>query len=141
MPLTRPVAGDPVTVEDFGQPVYDLVAPTEWVTMTLQNGWTAFGGSYQPPQYRRVGQMVQLAGAVKNSVAITSPGQSQIAVLPSGYRPVFNIITVCIFGGGDGWGGMGRLDINATGGLLLTASGGMTGAHTISAFNVQFSIV
>ena len=144
MAIARPVTKTKISTVDFGIPVVDFVnawTPTAWALLTLQNGWTAFGAQYASPQYRKVGDMVQLIGAIKNAAAVTSPGQSQIGVLPTGYRPPLNMITTVIFGGSDGWGGMGRLDINSTGGVLVTVSAGMTGAHTITAFNVAFATV
>ena len=56
MPLKRPVAGDPVVVEDFGQPVYDLVTHPPgriWInhlaTTDGTGGWTTVSGSTVKP--------------------------------------------------------------------------------------------
>lgn len=84
MPLKRPVAGDPVVVEDFGQPVYDYIVanqPTAWVNMTYLNSWRTYPG-YQALQYRKIGDIVYLRGFVQ------SPGTATaMATLPSGFWP------------------------------------------------------
>jgi hypothetical protein len=70
-------------IEDIGPisgsvPVAD---PTPaWIAMPLVNGWGAYGGLIAP-QYRKLGDMVQLRGTVQGGTADT------ICTLPVGYRP------------------------------------------------------
>lgn len=82
MALKRPVAGDPVTVEDFGQPIYDavtgLMLPV-WQTVTLQAGWTAFQGL--TPAASRGGDLVVTKGAVTTAAA--QPQNAAIIAYPS----------------------------------------------------------
>ncbi len=71
-------------IEDVG-PVAGAVAipnPTPaWIAPTLQNGWVSYG--LQAPQYRMVGDIVYLRGAIKNGSA-----WGTIAfTLPAGYWP------------------------------------------------------
>jgi hypothetical protein len=65
-----------------------LVTVTAWVTMTpLLNGWVPLAGVFGDPQYRKVGDRVELRGAVKSgTVSTTATGN--IFVLPVGFRPV-----------------------------------------------------
>lgn len=88
MPLKRPVAGDPVVVEDFGQPVYDYIVantPTAWVALTLQSSWTVSAGNVA--QYRKHGDRVQLRGTITGGTA----GSAGFATLPVGYRPPYDV--------------------------------------------------
>ncbi|MCY9007206.1 hypothetical protein [Peribacillus frigoritolerans] len=53
-----------------------------WISLTLQNGVKPYG-STSTPQYRKIGNVVYLRGAVTN---VLSP-DTVIATLPVGYRP------------------------------------------------------
>lgn len=55
-----------------------------WQTLPLADGIEAYGGSV--PQYRKVGKVVSIRGAVKNVLAA-----GPIATLPAGYRPAFSV--------------------------------------------------
>lgn len=55
-----------------------------WQTLSLADGIEAYGGSV--PQYRRIGKIVAIRGAVKNVLAA-----GPIATLPAGYRPSFSV--------------------------------------------------
>jgi len=62
--------------------------PTAWTAPTLLNSWVVWGaGSFQIPQYRKIGDMVQMRGSVKGG---TIP--SVILTLPVGHRPPNNIL-------------------------------------------------
>lgn len=68
MPLTRPVAGDPVVAEDFGQPVYDLVTHPPgrtWINHLSaadgSSGWVSVGGSTTKPTETGVRKWVIIA--------------------------------------------------------------------------------
>lgn len=62
--------------------------PGAWTALTLTNGWQSYGSGYQVAQYRKVGDMVQVRGLVKNT-GISPP--STLAVLPTGHRPPANL--------------------------------------------------
>jgi len=55
-----------------------------WLNLPLADGIQAYGGS--TPQYRKIGKLVILRGAVKN-VLISGP----IGTLPAGYRPTYSV--------------------------------------------------
>lgn len=55
-----------------------------WQTLPLAEGIEAYGGSV--PQYRKVGKVVSLRGAVKNVLAAGT-----IATLPAGFRPSLSV--------------------------------------------------
>lgn len=57
---------------------------TGWKTLPLVDGIQTYGGSV--PQYRRIGKVVSIRGAVKNVLA-TGP----LATLPEGCRPAYSV--------------------------------------------------
>lgn len=56
---------------------------TGWVTLPLADGVQAYGGA---PQYRRIGRIVSIRGAVKNVLA-----PCPLATLPEGCRPAYSV--------------------------------------------------
>jgi hypothetical protein len=86
MPIERPfVDGQPVNIVAwwyrFLKPVSDGLAATGaldgddgtgWQTPDLLNGWTPFGDSYPPPQWKRRGRLVMMRGGAKNSTITTA---------------------------------------------------------------------
>jgi hypothetical protein len=60
----------------------EVTLKPDWQTPALTNSWAAFGGGYQAPQYRRVGDTVEIRGAVAGGTI----GLAAFT-LPSGYRP------------------------------------------------------
>ena len=60
------------------------ITDTGWLNLPLADGIQAYGGS--TPQYRKIGKLVAIRGAVKNVLA---PGP--IATLPVGYRPTYSV--------------------------------------------------
>lgn len=70
--------------QDFATPAED------WRTLPLNTaaGWTAYGGSYSKPMYRRHYDKIELQGLIRYSgPTVNHPGTSVIATLPVGYRP------------------------------------------------------
>lgn len=120
MALKRPVAGQPVLVEDFGQPVYDFIIAsqvTPWTTLPFQSGWSDFGSGYNGCAYRKVGDIVYLRGMVR------SPGGAgTIAYLPAGFRLVPGSQEY----GVPYWNGSARVMIAIT----VTNDGGITAEST-----------
>lgn len=70
-------------VSDLSDLTTDLT-DSGWRTLPLADGIEAYGGSI--PQYRKIGKIVSIRGAVKNVLA-TGP----LATLPEGYRPAFSV--------------------------------------------------
>lgn len=65
----------------------DAVLPVvPWTPMVLINGWTNFG-TFFDAAYRKVGDIVEVRGVVKNTVSLTAGGSSDVSVLPVGFRP------------------------------------------------------
>lgn len=58
-----------------------------WVTPSMSNGWVAFGGSDQIPQYRLKSGVVWLGGIAKSGTVSTA-----MFTLPVGMRPLGNLI-------------------------------------------------
>ena len=56
---------------------------TGWNTLPLADGIQAYGGA---PQYRRIGKIVSIRGAVKNVLAT-----GVLATLPEGCRPTYSV--------------------------------------------------
>ena len=56
---------------------------TGWNTLPLADGIQAYGGA---PQYRRIGKVVSIRGAVKNVLAT-----GVLATLPEGCRPTYSV--------------------------------------------------
>lgn len=115
MPFTRPVAGVPVTVEDFGQPVYDLIKPTAWVRPTLLNSWTD-KTTTGFVAYRRVGDIVYLRGYVGGGAVSTA-----IYALPAGFRPPYSVSVASVSYSVSGLWGSAKLDINTDGNIVMSS--------------------
>lgn len=60
------------------------VTDSGWLTLPLTEGIQSYGSSV--PQYRRIGKIVIIRGAVKNVLA-----SGVIATLPEGYRPTYSV--------------------------------------------------
>jgi len=67
-----------------GLGIFEATPRSAWTDLSLTGGATAYGGSYQVPQYRKVGDEVCLRGLVGSVTACPS---CTMATLPSGYRP------------------------------------------------------
>lgn len=69
-------------------------ADSGWITHPLVSGWVAYN-SDQTPKYRKVGNVVQIVGAVKPT-STTTVGSTFVTVgrLPSGYTPSYRILGI-----------------------------------------------
>jgi hypothetical protein len=74
-----------------------------WISLTglLVGGWVAFESpavTWQAPEYRKVGDQVQIRGMIKSGVV-----PSTAFTLPAGYRPLFGTYrpanSIGVFGG------------------------------------------
>lgn len=59
---------------------------TAWKTIALQNSWVA-DATYQTPQYRKVGDRVELRGNMKLTTATSPTGQYPFIISDSGHQP------------------------------------------------------
>lgn len=73
------VESDVSDLSDFTANLTD----TGWKTLPLTDGIQPYGGA---PQYRRIGKVVSIRGAVKNVL-----GTGSLATLPEGYRPTYSV--------------------------------------------------
>lgn len=62
--------------------VYEMTADSGWKTLPLASGISAYSDA-QLPQYRKIGEVVYLRGAVKGVDA----NETVVATLPTGHRP------------------------------------------------------
>jgi len=93
MAITVPVAGTVIDAAAFGAPVANQLnaqATTAWTNLPLTGGWTSVAG-YQVAQYRKNGTNTEVRGLIAPNPSSQSAQQTNIAVLPSGYRPPTNL--------------------------------------------------
>lgn len=79
-----------VSFDKNGNVLAPNVTPGAWTGITLQSGITAYGSNTAPPQYRIVGDEVQLRGAVKKSSGSDFSSSPQIVgTIPAAARPAY----------------------------------------------------
>ena len=125
----------PFYIEDVGPntaigPAAPLtVPPPVWTPLTLASGWTA--RSTAPPQYRLIGDMVQLRGRMLGTATLTT-----IFTMPAGFRPASDILTpVGVIN--TGWVPSGLLFIDPPSGQAIM----QTQPHTeVSLSGISYSI-
>lgn len=99
--------------------------PTPWTAPTLLNSWVNMGGALQVAQYRKVGDMVQIRGAVQNgTIGLV------VFTLPVGFRPPANEAFAVVSSGA-----FGAMTINTAGDV--TAAIGSNAAFRL---NAAFSV-
>lgn len=100
------------------------VAP--WTAVSFVNGWVNYSpGGWEEAQYRKVGDVVQLRGMVKDGTF-----NSIMFTLPVGFRPPLNHMFTAVTPGG-----VTRFDIYSSGGCQNY------GSNTWYAFNASFSTI
>jgi len=92
MAIARPITKSIISTTAWGIPITDQVnanttdiaalKPTAWTNLTLLNGWNSTLNTQTIPQLRKVGDNVQVRGAVSSG----TPG-SIIFTFPAGFRP------------------------------------------------------
>lgn len=105
---------------------WDLVsgAATAWTAPTFTNSWSTYGGAFQSPQYRKVGDMVQLRGAMTG-------GTGTAFTLPTGFRPPANV-SFAVANGSN----LGEIQVASDGAVTMLR----TSNATYVALNIQFSV-
>lgn len=124
---------DPVT-EQRDRELEDYLAslqPTPWTAVTFQNSWANYGGGYRGVGYRKVGDMVQVGGLMKDGTV-----GAAAFTLPVGFRPpaalIFrqecNLYVGC------------RVDVNSDGSVVVVGydTGGTN--NYVSLSGISFSI-
>lgn len=84
---------------------------TDWTEPTYQSGWAAYGGGFQTPQTRKVGDRVEMRGLVAHTNAAQV---GTIFTLPVGQRPATTAISIAISHVGSA-----RIDILPSGAVQL----------------------
>jgi hypothetical protein len=79
-----PTHNDQANAANFLQADINNLTAEPWVNLPLLNGWVNYNAGWQPAQYRRVGDQVQLRGLIKNPTFSIN----EVAILPLGYRPI-----------------------------------------------------
>lgn len=133
MAITRPVTKTLISTTAWGIPITDQVntnttdiaalKPTAWISATLMNGWTNYGGGFTPVSYCKIGTIVYIRGLMSGG---TMP--SVAFVLPVGYRPAYNYQFPAVAFGAYAW-----FEVGSTGNV--TPNQGAT-----TAFNVNCSV-
>jgi hypothetical protein len=81
---SAPTGDQELWVDTYNAPGAGIT--TAWKTLTLQNSWMA-DASYQTPQYRKVGDRVELRGQMVKTAATSPTGQYPFIVSESGHQP------------------------------------------------------
>ncbi len=87
-----PVGNSPVATQAA------TAAGVTWTSLSLINGWTSENGTYGTgnPKVSLQGGIVYLSG----SLAQSTPGNSEFAILPSSFRPTHNLY-ITVYTNGD----------------------------------------
>lgn len=104
---------------------------TSWTAPTLTNSWVDFLSGVAPTAYRRIGDVVELRGAIKSGTLAAAA-----FTLPVGYRPTGNEMFYVVAGPGGA-----RLDVVPDGQVTVRdyRSSGTNAMVTLS--GVSFSTV
>lgn len=62
----------------------ETLEPGDWTAVTLLNSFTAYGSTWGDPEYRIVGDIVELRGLIRGN---GSSGAQTMFTLPTGFRP------------------------------------------------------
>ena len=117
-----------------GSGVAEVVSSTGsggWVAPTLGNSWVDFLAGVAPTAYRRIGDVVELRGAIKSGTVHTT-----VFTLPAGARPTAGIEIFPVVAGAGG----ARLDIGTNGTVTVRSyfSSGSNSMVTLS--GVRFAV-
>ena len=117
-----------------GSGVAEVVSSTGsggWIAPTLGNSWVDFLAGVAPTAYRRIGDVVELRGAIKSGTVNTT-----VFTLPAGARPTAGIEIFPVVAGAGG----ARLDIGTNGTVTVRSyfSSGSNSMVTLS--GVRFAV-
>ena len=75
---------------------YQMVEDTGWKTLTLNSDFHTYeDNSANTPQYRKIGKVIEIVGAIAPTSNISAGTNKTIATLPEGYRPSKNRYFIC----------------------------------------------
>ena len=98
--------------------------PTAWTAVTFANSWVNYGGAYQEIEYRKVGDMGEVRGTMKNGTL-----SATAFTLPVGFRPPATVQF-------NGVGTANAIDITSAG--IVYPFGGTNTA--VSLDGIRFSV-
>lgn len=100
--------------------------PSAWTAPTLLNSWANYGGGYQTPEYRKIGDIVYLRGIIGGGTL-----SSQAFTLPTGHRPPLQVQ-------------FGKIGSSTISYIEITTAGAVTcfgGTNTLAIIDYQFSTI
>jgi hypothetical protein len=100
--------------------------PGPWTAVTFAGTWVDYGGGFQPVEYRKVGDRVEMRGLAKS-------GSGTVFTLPAGFRPGSQEIFACDAASNT----HARVDVDTSGNVIY--QGGGTGATYLSLSGISFS--
>ena len=75
---------------------YQMVEDTGWKTLTLTSDFHTYeDNSANTPQYRKIGKVIEIVGAIAPTSNISAGTNKTIATLPEGYRPSKKRYFIC----------------------------------------------
>jgi len=84
---------------------------SDWITQTLNSGYTSLSSPFGPVQYRKIGNIVNIVGLLSTSVT------GVVFTLPEGYRPPVNAVAIA-----SSANNVGRVDITTAGDVDIQVS-------------------
>jgi hypothetical protein len=105
-----------------------------WQDLTLSNSWAAYdAGGWADPQYRKVGNRIELRGLMKNG---TTTSGTIAGSLPAGYRPSGHEMFLQPHASG-----YLRMDVEADGDIIVRtlSGGGSISSSFVSLAGISFS--
>lgn len=115
----------------YGWEEVQKVAAPVVSALTLKNGWTGYGGGYRYPEYEVFPDgRVQLHGMVTPG---TKANNTVIATVPAALAPSRRHVFIV----GAGQLGAGRVDVTATGDIVLSVFGAVAEAQQISWLSLE----
>jgi hypothetical protein len=132
-----------LSLDDVG-PVSVAVPPVDpnppWTALTLTSPWVWAGGANPKVAWRKVGDKVEIRGAVNRPSQLTNPSTSAVCTLPVGARPAYNINLPATGVGSDAWGAPNYILVQTDGVVaVLRAAEGATRPDILSSWDTRFS--
>lgn len=121
---------------------YECTSDSGWVNATLVSGFKNYGGSSSnAPQYRKVGDVVEVRGVLSPTTAVTASSNGvTMFTLPTGFRPSKPTYAICQGSGKNTW----LLSVTTAGAVQISRYGvsGNTDIPTTAwlVLNITFTV-